>query len=169
MATPDRHGDGARVGALTLLLHIAWAEGRIADGFGHIREAVRIASGGSIRTHATIPRLFLAAILQCMRQFEEAETVIRAAEEEIEATGHTVYAANVVFVHAYMLLSAGRLDDAAAEAEAGLKTASELDTHGFARLGDVVLAIVALPRGDLSAAVQHIERYHPQAEGNAIP
>ena len=167
VADHDRHGDGARVGALVLLLHIAWAEGRLADGFGHIREAVRIAR--SIGTYTTIPRLFLAAILQCMRQFEEAEAVIRAAEENIATTGHTVHAANVVLVRAYMRLSAGRLNDAAAEAKAGLETAAELDTYGFARLGDAVLAIVALRRGDLSAAVQHIDRYHAQAEGNVVP
>ncbi|MFB9831158.1 helix-turn-helix transcriptional regulator [Actinoallomurus acaciae] len=168
-ADPDGHGDDARVGALMLLLHIAWAEGRIADGFGHIRDAVRIALGESSRTHAATPRLFLAAILQCMRHFEEAETVIRAAEEEIEATGQTVHAANIVFVRAYMRLTAGRPDDAAAEAEAGLETAGELGTYGFTRLGHAVLAIVALRRGDLSQAVRHIERYRAQADDNAIP
>jgi DNA-binding CsgD family transcriptional regulator len=169
VAARDRHGDGALGGALVLLLHIAWAEGRVADGLGHIRAAVQIASGRSIGAHTTIPRLFLAACLQSMRQFEEAETTIRAAEEEIEATGHTVQAANITFIRAYMRLTAGRLDDAVAEAEAGLEMASELDTYGFARLGDAVLAIVALLRGDLPAAAQHIKRYHAQAEGKAIP
>jgi DNA-binding CsgD family transcriptional regulator len=169
VAAHDRHGDSALVGAFMLLLHIAWAEGRVAEGLDHIRAAVRIASGGSIGAHTTTPRLFLAACLQCMRLFEEAEDVIRTAEEEIEATGHTVQAANIAFVHAYMRVTAGRLDDAAAEAEAGLETAGELNTHGFARLGDAVLAIVALLRGDLSAAAQHIERYQAQAAGNAIP
>lgn len=169
VAARDRHGAGARAGAFVLLLHTAWAEGRVAEGFGHIREAVRISSGRSIGAHTTTPRLFLAACLQCMRQFDEAETVIEAAEEEIEATGHIVQAANLAFVRAYMRLTAGRLDDAIAEAEAGLETAGQLGTHGFVRLGEAVLAIVALLRGDLTAATRHIEHYHAQATGNAIP
>jgi DNA-binding CsgD family transcriptional regulator len=103
-----------------------------------------------------------------MRRFEETETVIHATEEEIEATGHTVHAANVAFVRAYTRLTAGRLDDAAVEAEAGLETADELNTYGFARLGDAVLAIVALLRGDQSEAVRRIDRYVSQAEGDAI-
>ena len=168
VAARDRHGPSALAGAFILLLHIAWAQGRVAEGLGYIREAVRIASGGSIGAHTTTPRVFLAACLQCLRQFPEAENVIRSAEQQITATGHTVQAANVAFVRAYMRLTAGRLDDAVAEATAGLETAGELDTYGFARLGDAVLAIVALMRGDLSAATQHIEQYHAQAAGNAV-
>jgi DNA-binding CsgD family transcriptional regulator/tetratricopeptide (TPR) repeat protein len=168
VAEHDRHGRAATAGAFVLLLHVAWAEGRITDGFGHVREAVRIASGASIGAHTTVPRLFLAACLQCMRRFEEAETVLQAAEEEIEATGRTVQAANVAFVRAYTRLTAGRLDDAAAEAEAGLETADELNTHGFARLGDAVLAIVALLRGDRPEAVRRIDRYVSRAGGDVI-
>jgi DNA-binding CsgD family transcriptional regulator len=167
VAERDRHGEGAVAGALMLLAHIAWAEGHVAGGLGRFRDAARVAGGGAIGAHT--PRLFLAACLQSMRLFDEAEAVMRQAQEEIDRTGQNVQTANLAFVRAYMRLSAGRLDDAAAEAQSGLETAGELGTYGFARLGDAVLAIIALMRGDLAAAERNIERYNVKATGNAIP
>jgi DNA-binding CsgD family transcriptional regulator len=168
VAAPDRHGIRARNGALVVLMHVAWAEGRIADGFGHIREAARTGRG-AIGAYSTGPRLFLAACLLGVRRFEESEDVLRAADAEIEATGHTVQAASTAFIRAYLRLASGRLDDAAAEAETGLEIADELGTHAFTGIGLAVLAIVSLRRGDLLPAVRNIERYHAQgAHGMAF-
>jgi DNA-binding CsgD family transcriptional regulator/tetratricopeptide (TPR) repeat protein len=169
VAERDRHGAGAVAGALMLLAHIAWAEGRVTEGLDRFADAARVASGGALGVHATAPRLFLAACLQCMRRFDEAEAVLEEAQAEIDRTGQNVETANLAFVRAYTRLSAGRLDDAVAEARAGLETAEKLDTPGFARLGDAALAIVALLRGDLAAADRSIEQYNVKATGNAIP
>jgi DNA-binding CsgD family transcriptional regulator len=168
VAERDRHGEGAVAGALMLLAHIAWAEGRVAEGLGRFRDAARVTSGGAIGAHTVVPHLFLAACLQCMRLFDEAEAVLRQAEE-IDRAGQNVQTANLAFVRAYMRLSAGRLGDAAVEAQSGLETAEELGTRGFARLGDAVLAIIALMHGDLAAADRNIEQYNIKATGNAIP
>ena len=104
-----------------------------------------------------------------MRLFDEAEAVMAQAQEVIDRTGQSVQTANLAFVRAYTRLSAGRLDDAAAEAQSGLETAGELGACGFARLGDAVLAIIALMRGDLAAADRNLEKYNVKATGNAIP
>lgn len=166
VAKRARHGDGVVAGALMLLAHVGWAEGRVTEGLGRFRDAARVASGGAIGAHTTAPHLFLAACLQSMRLFDEAEAVMQQAEGEID---RNVQTANLAFVRAYMRLSAGRLDDAAAEAQSGLETAEELGTCGFARLGDAVLAITALMSGDLAAADRNIERYNVKATGDAIP
>jgi DNA-binding CsgD family transcriptional regulator len=168
-AERDRHGDGAVAGALMLLAHIAWAEGRVAEGLSRFRDAARVASGGAIGAHTTAPHLFLAACLQSLRLFDEAEAVIQQAQEAIDRTGQDMQTANLAFVRAYLRLSAGRLGDAEAEARSGLETAEELGTCGFARLGDAVLALIALMRGDLAAADRNIEQYNVKATGNAIP
>jgi DNA-binding CsgD family transcriptional regulator len=169
VAERDRHRDGAVAGALILLAHIAWAEGRVAEGLGRFRDAADVAGRGAIGAHTTTPHLFLAACLQCMRLFDEAEAVLRRAQEEIDRTGQTLQSANLAFVRAYTRLSAGRIDDAVAEARSGLETAAELGTCGFTRLGDAALAIIALMRGDLAAADDYIEQYNVKATGNAIP
>ena len=78
--------------------------------------------------------------------------------------------AGAAYVRAYLRLAAGQLDDAAAEAEAGLETADELGTHTFTPIGILVLATVWLLRGDLSAAAHYIRRYQAHsARGLAFP
>jgi DNA-binding CsgD family transcriptional regulator len=166
----EHHGDGALVGALVLLMHIAWAEGRVADGLGLVREAARIAGRGSIGAHSIGPRLTLAICLLNVRLVTESEDVLRAADEQIGRLGHTLQSAGAAYVRAYLRLATGQLDDAAAEAEAGLETADELGTHTFTPIGILVLATVSLLRGDLSAAAHYIRRYQAHsARGLAFP
>ncbi|WP_185792500.1 helix-turn-helix transcriptional regulator [Actinoallomurus bryophytorum] len=170
LAARDHRGASALAGAHVLLRNVAWAEGRVADGLAHIREAARIAAGGSLGAHSVAPRLSLAICLVNVRQFKESEDVLQAVDEEIGAMGHTVQAAGAAFVRAYLRLVTGRLNDAAAEAKAGLEIADELGTHSFILIGVIVLAVVSLLRGDLPAAVHYIERYHVHAtQGMAFP
>jgi DNA-binding CsgD family transcriptional regulator len=168
MADRVRHTDAALVGALIFLMHAAWAEGRVTVGFGHIREAVRIATGGSLEARRAHPRLHLARALSGLGQFEEAETVMQVAAEEIETLGHTAHAASPAIFRSLLRLSTGQLDDAAAEAEAGLNIADKLGTHKFDLLGIAVLAIVALRRGDIATAAQHIERHQSELATHGV-
>ncbi|MGI8334551.1 helix-turn-helix transcriptional regulator [Actinomadura scrupuli] len=152
----------AVVGAHTLLTHIAWTEGRAADAIGHTREAARIANAGPIRVQHSHPRLDLAALLTNLRRLDEAETVLRAADDEITTLGHTAHAANPSLFRARLRLAADRLEDAAAEAEAGLAMADDLGVRAYVLLGISVLAIVAVRRGDLDTAARHVEHYEAQ-------
>jgi DNA-binding CsgD family transcriptional regulator len=170
VAARDRHCDTAVAGAHFLLVHTTWADGRVADGFDHLREAARISGGGSLGVHSPVARLFLAAGLACVREFEEAEAILRVVDEEIAAMGHTAQAAGAAFVRACVSLLAGRTEDAAAEATAGLELADELGTHAFTRAGFAVLAIVALRSGEVAEATRYMERYRGRAEqGIAFP
>jgi ATP/maltotriose-dependent transcriptional regulator MalT len=165
VAAGERHSPPARAGAHVLLTTIAWAEGRAADAMGHVREATRVAVGGPLHVQHAHPRLHLVSLLTDMRELEEAEIVLRAADEEITALGHTAYAACPALFRARLRLPQGRLDDAAAEADAGLSTADELDTHAFDLLGLAVLVIVAVCRGDLDTAARQAERYESRHQG----
>ncbi|MFL6052854.1 MAG: AAA family ATPase [Actinoallomurus sp.] len=164
VAAAERHDPPARVGAHILLAGIGWAEGRAADAIGHLREAVRIANGGPIQAQHAHPRLLLANALTDMRQLEEAETMLQAVDQEITALGHTAYAASPAICRARLRLASGRLDDAAAEAEAGLAMADQLGMHAFDLLALAVLAIVAARRGDIDTAARHAEHYKSQRQ-----
>ncbi|MFG1708394.1 AAA family ATPase [Nonomuraea sp. M3C6] len=161
LADRVRHTDAAVVGALLLLARFAIVDGRVADSFAHLHEALRIANSGSVEAiQRPYARLLLSLNCRAMRQFEESDIAIQAAEEEIKDLGLTVLAAQPALFRSVLNLATGRLDDAAAEAQAGLMIADELGTHGFIRVGLSMLALIAMRRGDIDAAVQHIERYH---------
>ncbi|MGP4098340.1 helix-turn-helix transcriptional regulator [Nonomuraea sp. KM90] len=161
LADRARHTDAAVVGALLLLARLAMVDGRIADSFAHLHEAQRIANSGTVEAiQRPYARLLLSLNYRAMRQFGPSEIAIQDAEEEINALGLTVLAAGPALFRSVLRLAAGRFDDAAAEAKAGMMIADELGTHGFIRVGLSMLAFIAMRRGDIDTAVRHIERYH---------
>jgi ATP/maltotriose-dependent transcriptional regulator MalT len=163
LAYREHRDDTAVVGAHMLLGRLAMVDGKIADSFRHLQEAVRIASTGSVEAiERPYPRMLLSMNHLFMRQFEEAETSIQAVAEEIEGLGQTVQAAQPAFFRSSLRLASGRLDDAVAEAEAGLMINEELGAHGFDLTGQCVLAIVYVRRGDLASAGRYIDRYHSE-------
>ncbi|WP_158566782.1 helix-turn-helix transcriptional regulator [Actinomadura craniellae] len=159
VAAPQDHSQAALTGAYLLLAHIRWTEGKAAEAIAHNRMAVRAAASGPIRAQHAHPALHLGALLTNLRQLDEAETVLRATEDEITALGHTVHAPSPALFRARLRLAASRLDDAAAEAQAGLAMADELGMHTYTLLGITVLAIVAMRRGDLDTAARQAERH----------
>ena len=160
LADRERHADAAVVGALLLLAQFAMVDGRIADSFRHLCEALRITDRGAAEAiQRPYTRLILSLYYRAMREFDAAETAIQAAEQEINDLGLTVLAAQPALFRSVLYLGVGRLDDAAAEAQAGSMTAEELGTHGFIRVGLSILAVINLRQGDLDAAVRHIERF----------
>ncbi|MFI7639368.1 AAA family ATPase [Nonomuraea sp. NPDC049400] len=158
LADRAAHQDTALVGALLLSAHIAWEEARAADAFRHVHEAIRIASSGSVAARRAHPRLFLVRCLFGVGRHAEAESVIRAAAADFEAYGPTSHVASPAFFRACLSLATGRPDDAAAEAEVGLKAAEEVGAYAYALLGLAVLAIVELRRGNVETAARHVER-----------
>ncbi|MEU7939124.1 hypothetical protein [Microbispora bryophytorum] len=160
LADRERHADAAVVGALLLLAQFAMVDGRIADSFTHLCEALRITDRGAVEAiQRPYTRLILSLYYRAMREFDAADIAIQAAEEEINDLGLTVLAAQPALFRSVLHLGTGRLDDAAAEAQAGSMTAEEFGTHGFIRVGLSILAVIALRQGDIDAAVRHIERF----------
>ncbi|MEW9528743.1 AAA family ATPase [Microbispora sp. NPDC049125] len=160
LADRERHTDAAVVGALLLLARFAMVDGRIADSFAYLCEALHITDSGTAEAiQRPYTRLILSLHYRAVRRFDAADIAIQAAEEEINDLGLTVLAAQPALFRSVLNLGAGRLDDAAAEAQTGKTIAEELGTHGFIRVGLSILAVLALRRGDLDAAVRHIERF----------
>ncbi|MEU8270386.1 AAA family ATPase [Sphaerisporangium sp. NPDC049002] len=157
LTAADRHGEAVVVGAMVVLATARWNSGRLADGLQLAREAVRRAQGGSVAVRRTHPRLALASMLTDIRRLDEAEIAVREAGEEVEALGHSAWASAPAVLRARAELVAGRLDDAVADAQDGLDLAGSLGTHLFSSLAASVLSTVALRRGDLRTAAQHVE------------
>lgn len=163
------HDMSAMVGARMLLMSTALAEGRASAAIEHIRAAVRAACEGPIRAQHAHPRLHLAMLLTSLRRFDEAEAVLRTAAEEITELGHTAHAASPALFRSWLRRAEGRIDDAVAEAEAGLALADDLGMRAFVLFAIAVLIVVSVRRGDLDAAARHVERYsHEHQDGHGV-
>jgi DNA-binding CsgD family transcriptional regulator len=160
LAGGDRPGlDGALSGALTALAFIAWHDGRVVDAVSLFRAAVVRADSGPGEARRINPRLALAAALTALGDFGAAEALLVAGEREIRQSGDSMWADVPAIYRARLHLAAGRLDDAVADAHAGLIAAEGHGTRFFAPLALTTLATVAVLRGDLKEASRQVSAY----------
>jgi DNA-binding CsgD family transcriptional regulator/tetratricopeptide (TPR) repeat protein len=154
LAAPGQHDSHAVASALVTRAVMAWDKGQIGDGVEPLRDAARHGAGISPDARHVQPLLVLAAALIDLRQIDEAEHVLQAADNQ---TLHGIPAQAVPSIlRARIHLATGRLDDAAAEGQAALATAEDLGAHGYASTAHSVLGVIALRRGDITAAAHHI-------------
>ncbi|MEU7941293.1 helix-turn-helix transcriptional regulator [Microbispora bryophytorum] len=165
LADSAQCGDTALVGAHMLLAQCALVDGKVHDSFGHLQEAVRITTTGSVEAcERPYPLMLLSMNYKFTGQFEAAERTARVLTEEIERLGQTAQAAQPAFFRSCLDLACGRLDDAAAEAQEGLTISEELGGHGSDLAGLCVLALVSVRRGDLESAARYMGGYRGKRE-----
>lgn len=141
----------------------------MADALDLLRAAAKRADCGPAEARRIYPRLGLATWLTALGAFSEADAVITQCRQEIELAGDTVWAAAPAILRA-RLLASGQLEDALAEAKAGLATAEDLGTRFFVPMALWVVASVAMARGDLSETAQQIERCRTEPPcGRVLP
>ena len=145
------------IAALVAQAVIMWDGGRLAEALDRSAEAARMATGQPADARRFHPHLFLASRLVDLRRFDEAHSVMRAAADHASPLGLPGWSAAPATLRARMALAAGRLDDAIAEAQADLGVASALGNYLHGSGAQAILATVALRRGDLSAAAQHMK------------
>ena len=155
---PECRGDAALAGALMALSFLAWADGQVADTLGLLRAAGRRAEHGPIEGRRVHPHLCLAAKLTALGEFDDADRAISRGELGTLATGDTVWASAPDVFRARLRLAAGRLDEAQAHGEAGLRHAEATGCRFFVPMALSVLAAVALQRGDVEDAVRYLAR-----------
>ncbi len=154
LAARDEHGHHVIAAALVTRAVINWHKGQISEALALLREAAREGTGLSPDARHFQPLLALAACLVDLRQLDEAEKILRAADNQ---TLHGIPSQAVLSIlRARIYLAKGRLSEAAAEGEAALAVASSLTAHGYISAAHCVLGVIALRRGDLAAAEQHI-------------
>ena len=156
LAAPGRHGDDAAAGSLVTLAAAAWEDARLTESLDLLREAARRGARSWRDARRFQPQLIYAARLIDVGRLDEAATVIGAAADETEAPGSIPGQVIPAVLRARMNLALGLPDQAAAEAEAARGIASELGAEPYVSLAHCLLARVALRRGGLHDAGQHI-------------
>jgi DNA-binding CsgD family transcriptional regulator len=150
---PGQH-DSHTVAAARLARAVAtWDHGQVSEGLALLRDAARD-SGLSPDARHVQPLLALAAALADLCQLDEAEEILHAADSQI-LRGIPAQAVTSL-LQSRIHLAAGRMPEADAAGQAALATAETLDAHGYAAAAHCVLGLIALRRGDIAAAAQHI-------------
>jgi DNA-binding CsgD family transcriptional regulator len=154
LVDPSQHDSHAAVAALVARALVSWDNGQVGDGLALLRDAARQGTGISPDARDVQPLLALAAALVDLRQLDEAEEILRAADGQ---TLRDIPAqAALSILRARIHLAAGRLPDAAAAGLAALASAETLGAHGYAAAAHCVLGLIALRRGDIADAALHI-------------
>ena len=154
LADPSQHDSHTIMAALAARAVIAWDNGQISEALGLLRDAARYGTGISPDARHPQPLLALAAALVDLRQLDEADSILRAADHPAL---HGIPAhAGLRILRARIHLANGRLADAVAAGQAALASAETLGADGYASTAHCVLAVIALRRGDIAAAAQHI-------------
>jgi DNA-binding CsgD family transcriptional regulator len=154
LAAPGDY-DGQVVAAAQVTQAVmAWDTGQASEALELLREAARHGTGGSPDARHVQPLLALAAALVDLRQLEEADDLLHAADTPAL---HGIPAqAALSLLRARIHLARGQLTDAAAAGQAALATATTLGAYGYTAAAHSVLGIIELRRGDLTAAAGHI-------------
>jgi hypothetical protein len=154
LADPSQHDSHTTMAALAARAVIAWDNGQISEAVGLLRDTARHGTGISRDARHPQPLLALAAALVDLRQLEEADSILRAADHPAL---HSIPAhAGLLILRARIHLANGRLPDADAAGQAALASAETLGADGYASTARCVLAVIALRRGDIAGAAQHI-------------
>lgn len=154
LAAPDRFDGRAVVAALATRAVISLDNGQVDEGLELLRDAVRHESGVSPDARHAQPLLALAAALIDVRQLEQAEEILRAADNQ-PLNGIPAQAA-LSILRARIHLANGRLAEAATAGQDGLAMAESLGAHGYSAAAHGVLGVIALRRGDMAAAALHV-------------
>lgn len=149
--------------ALAVLAAIARDAGQPAAALELAREAAQ-----SVTSHdlGAYPQLLLATLHSGMREFAEADSVVRRARSGPSAV--VTKELMTAVVQARILLQAGRIEEAAAEARCALTVAEETGHTALVAPALAVLAMVAIHTGDLPAAIEHVERYRERVPVDGI-
>jgi DNA-binding CsgD family transcriptional regulator len=154
LADPSQHDSRAAVAAQVASAVISWDSGQVSEALALLRDAAREGTGTSSDARDVQPLLALAAALVDLRQLDEAEEILRALDRQ---TLHGIPAqAAASILDARIHLATSRLPDAEAAGLAALASAETLGARGYATVAHCVLGVIALRRGDITAAVHHI-------------
>ncbi|NDU72124.1 AAA family ATPase [Actinomadura sp. DSM 109109] len=154
LSLPGRHDGHTAMTARVARAVIAFDGGRVGEGLEALRQAVRQQTGSSRDARHVQPLLVLAAALIDLRRLDEAEKLLRAADDP--ALRDLPAGAALSLLRSRVHLAAGRLADAAVKAGAAAAAAEALGAHGYTATAHCVLAVIELRRGDIAAAARHL-------------
>lgn len=156
-AHQGRDDEADAVTATVVMSNLEWAVGNLAEGLRWGQRAVQCLGPATPPMWSPYVRLALATKLSDIGRFEEAEELIRTARTEAEALGHP-HTATPSIARAMLLLQSSRLQEAQDSAQTGLEVAAKTGGGWVVPVGQAVLILVALRRGDLASAADYAWR-----------
>jgi DNA-binding CsgD family transcriptional regulator len=126
---------------------------------------VRRADDAKFPVRCPLPRFALAAVYLAVGDFRRACNLHTAGRDQVRRSAGAGWAAGPAILQARLSLATGRLGAAHDEAEAGLALARRHGTDLLAPSALLVLALVALMRGDLGLAEAHLEQFDGTSPG----
>ncbi|MEN3272073.1 MAG: hypothetical protein V7636_834, partial [Actinomycetota bacterium] len=155
-ALANGHRDAAPIGAslaLTVLSRLASLRLELVRSLELAHESVRVAESDlSAMAHRYQPLLFLAMSHHDLDELDETMRVVDAGRRGAEQAGMTFAAPLFHGFAAFTHLRAGRVDEAAAEAEAGVVMCDETGSDISLAFNNALLALASLHLDDLETA-----------------
>ena len=152
--------DDERATALTAYGVGAWHQGRVADALSLLRAAAdsarRHRPPGAIRAH-----LALAAVQIALGELSGAAACLVDAGH-LSGEHGDLREAGIPAVSARHLLASGRISEAAKCAAWAVDAGRRDALREFVASGESVLAAIALRRGDLRGAQEHVRRFEAE-------
>lgn len=160
-------GDIAALMALTARSNALWRAGKLAEGLNLGRTAVRCSQNVEPvwRVHF---QLALAGKLADLREFGEAESLINDADADLRGLPTPVWTAAPAAMRARLFLQSGRIGDALREAGTAAAAVPPEAVDLLRPLAYSVLSTGSFYMGDLSAAVEHLQRAQSHAASRAV-
>jgi DNA-binding CsgD family transcriptional regulator len=122
------------------------------------REAVRTADSARGEAAHRHPRLWLGRALAAADQFAEADATYEMGQREADQLGTAWSQPLWHYYRAELRMAAGRLDDAAAEAETGVRIGIQLGARALIVPLLSLLGQVAIHRAELEQAREYLQR-----------
>ncbi|SHM70079.1 ATP-binding protein [Cryptosporangium aurantiacum] len=151
---------GASVFGRTARSLVAQAVGDLNEAYGHAMEATETADrigGEALQRH---PRIWLASAYTGLDRFDDAARALERGRQESVQLGTGWSAPLWHYYGAALLTARGQLDEAAAEADAGVAVAAQLGSHQLAVPLLAMLTRLAVVRDELTAAADYLRRMH---------
>lgn len=156
--------DYARCAAAQTCVLIAAAEGRYGHALDHARTAVRCFDPRTMpRMGFLIPDIWLGTAHLWNDDFGEAIRSYEAVGLQAARRGEVVLLVQAIAGCGGIHFLAGRWTEALKDIEYGLAVANETGANAHLVLGSALLALIALARGHLPAAREHIVAGHEQS------
>jgi DNA-binding NarL/FixJ family response regulator len=131
-----------------------WNSGQINEALTLFRDAARYSTALALDARHPQPLLPLAGALVSLRQLQEAERIVEASGSSAWPASPTQAA--LCILRARIDLAHGRLAEAADACQAALAQAYTYGADGCAWVARSVLAVIAVRRGDIATAEQHL-------------
>ncbi|HEV2637402.1 MAG TPA: LuxR C-terminal-related transcriptional regulator [Actinocrinis sp.] len=135
----------------------SWLVGHLESGIKFAEAAFQGAGDECGETCTHYAGLWLALLLSQIRRTYQAQRVLDTIDASDEAKKDEQLAVATVLVRATVSAAAGDFAKAALLASTGLRKAEEIGLKAWTPLGNFVMALTALRRGDLSIALHYAQ------------